>query len=679
MSKLYTPGKIGRLEIKNRVMMPAMHLAYCPGGEVSNRLIEFYRLRAQGGVGLIVAGAVGIDPLRINEHDMIQLYHDRFIPGLSRLTKEVHRHGTKIFPQLFHAGRYARSKEYGGKQAVAPSAVASRFTGEMPRELREEEILEIVEFFSRAAHRAKEAGFDGVEISASAGYLISQFLSPVTNQRVDRYGGNLERRMTFPLEVIAAVRQAVGEDFPIMVRVAGNDFIKGGNSNVEAKLFCAALEQAGVDAISVTGGWHETHVPQLTMDVPPGAFAYLGETVKSAVNIPVVVCNRIDVRLAEEILDHDRADFVGIARGLVADPDLVHKAEQGKYEDICPCIGCNQGCMDNIFFGKKLNCLVNPEAGREIELMEGSTLLRTVKTDYPKKILVIGAGIAGLEFGKVAAERGHHVTIWEEGIKPGGQALIASLPPGRRDFLRLIDYLTKACLKLKVKICYGKKAYADEVLKAVASGVFDQVVIAAGAKPSLPDFPIDQKALVVPAWDVLSGKVKTRSRVVIVGAGAVGVETALFLAETGTIDGPTLRFLMLNQGEKPEDLYQLLTRGCKDITLVEMGQGVGKDIGPSTRWSMLAKLKQFHVKIMDQTKVVAVNREGVLVEKTDGQELIPADTVILAGGACSNDEVFLQLKEKTDKISIIGDAKKPRKMLDAVREAYEEALRVSEY
>lgn len=675
ISKLYLPGKIGQLEIRNRLVMTPMHLAYCPGGEVDDRIIEFYRLRAQGGVGLIIVGAAGVDPLRINEHDMLEIYEDRFIPGLRRLTEAVHAEGAKIFPQLFHAGRYARSKEYGGLQAVAPSAVFSRFTGETPRELIQQEITEIISFFATAARRAKEAGFDGVEIVGSAGYLIAQFLSLATNQRQDRYGGDLQGRMTFPLEVIAAVRKSVGPDYPITVRVGGHDFLTEGNSNLEARQVCVALEKAGVDAINVTGGWHETHVPQITMDVPPGAFSYLGKSIKGTVSIPVIVCNRMNAQLAEEIVDEGNADFIGIARGFVADPQLANKAKKRAYDTIRPCIACNQSCMDNIFFGRKLKCLVNAEAGREVDLMKNALLPVQIEACCPENILVIGAGVSGLEYARVAAMRGHHVTIWEENLQPGGQVILASTPPGRQEFLRLITYLIHACQVLNVPIFFEKKATLDIVLGAINAGVFERVVIATGAKPMAPPIQIEEGASVVQAWDVLKKKVKTGPRVVIVGGGAVGVETALLLAEIGTIDAQTLRFHVLHQAARLEELYRMLTQGSKHITIVEMGKGIGKDIGPSTRWSRLKMLERFNVIAMDQTKVIAIKQGVVLVEKHERLESIPVDTVVLAGGSCSNDKLYAELKGKLDKLSIIGDAFKPRKIQDAISDAYEEAIK----
>lgn len=674
MPKLFSPGQIGKLTVKNRLVMTPMHLAYCPTGEVTDRIVEFYRLRAQGGVGLIIVGAVGIDPIRINRHGMLQMYGDDFIPGLKRLTAAVHQSGAKIFSQLFHAGRYARTKEYGGMAAVAPSAVPSRFTGETPRELTQQEIREIVGFFGKAAERAKKAGFDGVEIVASAGYLISQFLSPVTNERHDRYGGDLQGRMTFALEVVAAVREAVGAEFPIMVRIAGNEYIAGGNNNATAVEFGMALEKAGVDAINVTGGWHETLIPQITMEVPPGAFCYLGAGFKKArISIPIVICNRIDAHLAERVVENGDADFIGIARGFVADPELANKAANGDYHLIRPCIACNQGCMDNIFFGQSLSCLCNAEAGRETELINSSLSLK-ITSAHPKKILVIGAGAAGLEYARAAASKGNQVTIWEEKTQTGGQAHLAAAVPGRHDFLRLISYLNNACLDLKVTIVLGKKATTEDILAYVQAERIDRVVIAAGAKIQETQIPIEEGAPVVQAWDVLQGLVTTGRDVVIVGGGAVGVETALLLAGEGTINAETLRFLMMHRAENPEELYKLLTQGSKCITVIETEKMLGRDIGPSTRWSMMSMLKRYHVMMLDSLKVIAITREGVIIQTSEMQKTIPADTVILALGSRSNNALYHDLEGKIPKLIIIGDAVKPRKMQNAIWEAYNEAV-----
>jgi 2,4-dienoyl-CoA reductase (NADPH2) len=653
-----------------------MHLAYCPDGEITARILEFYRLRARGGVGLIVVGAVGIDPKRINRHGMIQMHDDRFIPGLRKLTDAIHNEGARIFPQLWHGGRYQRSKEYDGQQAVAPSPVFSRFTGETPRELSAFEIEEIISFFAAAAGRAKAAGFDGAELAGSAGYLIAQFLSPVTNQRTDRYGGSLEDRMTFAKEVVAAVKEAAGKDFPLMMRVAGNDFMSGGNTNAEAREFCLAMEKAGVDALSITGGWHETHVPQITMQVPAGVFAYLGRAIKESVSIPVVLCNRIDIKTAEENIDLDHADFIGIARGFVADPELAAKGACGATHLIRPCVGCNQGCMDNIFFGKHLSCLCNAEAGREFELLDAAAQKQKAQSEKPEKILVIGAGVAGMEFARVAASKGHNVTIWEEKEHPGGQLRLAGIPPGRNDFLRLNAYLVHACKTLGVSIKFKQKATEDRIMSVMKTDGFDYLVMATGALPATHPMDAESSVKIVQAWDVLLGRVKAGKRVVVAGGGAVGVETALMLAEIGTLDAESLRFLMLHNAEPLDKLMELLTRGSKQITIVEMTKQIGGDIGPSTRWSMIAALKKLGVTLKNLTKVTGIDKDGIAVEGPDGNCFLEADTMVLAMGSTPDNGLFKALEMKVEKILLIGDARKPGNIQAAIRDAYDKAASV---
>ncbi|MDQ7092419.1 FAD-dependent oxidoreductase [Desulfosporosinus sp. PR] len=668
MSLLFSPAQIGTLQVRNRLIMTPMHLGYSPKGEVTDRLVEFYRARARGGVGLIIVGGCGIDKIG-NAFAMTQLDDDSCLPGLRKLVDAVHAEGAKIVPQLYQAGRYAHSA-HTGQPSVAPSAIPSRLTGQMPVELTEEKISEIMVAYENAARRAQAAGFDGVEILASAGYLISQFLSPLTNHRTDRYGGDLQARMTFGLEVVETVRRTVGPDYPIIVRVAGNDFMPGSHTNAESRLFCQALEKAGVNALNVTGGWHETPVPQLTMNVPPGAYTYLAYGIKQAVSIPVIACNRINTpELAERILQEGKADFIGMARQLLADPEFPQKALQGNSAAIRPCIGCNQGCLDNVFRMKPVTCLVNAEAGREAELEP------LQPTSNPQKFLVIGAGASGLEYARVAALRGHSVTVWEEGQEPGGQLTLAAAPPGRKDFLRLREYLLKACQQLGVNISYGITATPESILTAVQEEGFAGVVLATGSLPVSPSISRQGGIKVLQAWDVLKGCEQTGETILIVGGGAVGVETALYLAEAGTLDNETLRFLMLEHAEAEKELYRLLTQSHKKITILEMAKGIGRDIGPSTRWSMLTDLKRYGVKCLDETTVLEVLPEGVSVESSGSKGLLPADTVIFAVGSRSRNELYSALEGKVKNLSVIGDALNPRKALDAIHNAYAEAIR----
>ena len=357
---LFSPITIRSMSLRNRIVMTAMHLGYTPASEVTDRLIAFYRARASGGAGLIIVGGCVIDEFG-GMLGMIGIRDDCFIPGLEKLTAAVKGEGAGIAAQLYQAGRYTHSVMIGGRKPFSSSAVRSRLTGETPRALELEEIPGVQDAFASAALRAKKAGFDAVEVLGSAGYLISQFLSPITNLREDRYGGPLENRMRFGLEVVEKVRRAVGPDYPILMRLAGNDFMPGSHTNREARIFAAEAEKAGIDLFNVTGGWHETRVPQLSTFVPRSAYVYLAQGVKSAVSVPVIASNRInDPQLAEDILREGQADLVTMARGLIADPELPNKAREGRTEEICRCIACNQGCFDSIFNLRSVTCLVNP-------------------------------------------------------------------------------------------------------------------------------------------------------------------------------------------------------------------------------------------------------------------------------------------------------------------------------
>lgn len=655
---LFAPGKIGGMTVSNRIVMPAVHLNYSPDGAINPKISAYFRERARGGAGLLIVGGCAIDDLGPGPL-MIRLDHRRYLPGLTELAAAVQGEGVKIAAQLYQAGRYTHSL-VTGKQAVAPSPVPSRLTRETPRELTREEIAEIRASFVRAALLVQEAGFDAVEVLASAGYLISQFLSPLTNQRTDEYGGTRENRMRFGLEVVSALKAALKESLPVLVRVGGNDFMAGGNTDEEAAAFCRALEAAGADGLNVTGGWHETYVPQTTMSVPPGAFTYLARNIKMAVSIPVIACNRInDPLLAERILTEGSADYIGMARGLIADPFLPAKAQAGKTGEICKCIGCNQGCLDQVFSLQPVTCLVNPRAGREAE-----TVL--VPASVTKKILVVGGGPAGLEAARVAALRGHEVTLWEKSQSLGGQLNLAAVPPGRSDFGRLVDYLAGEAARLGVTVVLGKEAAAADVL----AGSFAACIVATGARPSTPELPGIDGGNVVQAWDVLAGRAHSGQKVVVVGGGAVGVETALYLANQGALDAEALRFLLLSQAQTPATLASLAARGPKEITVVEMAHGIGRDIGISTRWTLLADLRRSGVTTQDKTTVRAITAQGVEAEKDGEKFLLAADTVVLAVGSVADDKLYRELEGHIAELYLLGDAQSPRKALDAMHEAF---------
>jgi len=621
------------MELKNRIVMTAMHLGYTPDGEVTDRLTDFYSLRAKGGVGFIIVGGCRFDDYG-GMTSMISISDDRFIPGLQRLTDSVKKNGAKIAAQLYHAGRYAHSLAIDGRTPFSSSAVRSKLTGETPRALELEEIPAVQDLFAKAAVRARESGFDSVEILGSAGYLISQFLSPLTNLRQDAYGGSFEKRMRFGVEVAKKVRKAVGPDYPVIMRIAGNDFMEGGNTNLEARAFASELEKAGVDLLNVTGGWHETRIPQLTMAVPRKAYIYLAKGIKSAVSIPVLASNRVnDPHLGEEILRNGEADLVTMARALIVDPDLPNKARRGTSHLIYHCVACNQGCFDNIFKSKPATCLVNPWAGREGELSYRPPA-------EPKKVLVIGGGPAGMKAACTLTERGHRVSLVEKQDILGGQLLLNRHIPGREELITAGADLAKNLEALNVDILLGREADI-QLIKDLSP---DAVVIATGARPIQPDIPGNDNPNVVQAWDLLAGKVTAGKKVVIIGGNAVGLETALCLASQGTLSAEVLRFLMINRAESIETLTELLNTGDVEVTVVEMAKKVGQDIGASTRWTVLAELGRLGVTILKESTAVEITAEGLKIEKGDQSGFLAADSIVLAVGSTPENALVSEIE-----------------------------------
>jgi 2,4-dienoyl-CoA reductase (NADPH2) len=662
---LFSPIKINKLEIKNRIVMTAMHLGYTPEGFVTDRLVDFYTARARGGAGLIIVGGCTIDDIS-SMVGMINIEDDRYIPGLKRLTEAIKSEGSRIAAQLYQAGRYVHSSAIGGRKAISASAVRSKFTGETPRALELGEITLVQDKFTQAAVRAKESGFDAVEILGSAGYLISQFLSPITNLRKDQYGGSLENRMRFGVEIAVKVRRAVGKDYPVIIRLAGNDFMEGGNTNKEAKIFASELEKAGIDLFDITGGWHETRVPQLTMAVPHGAYVYLAQGIKSVVSVPVLSSNRInDPYMGEQILRNGSADLVTMARGLIADPELPNKAIAGKSNLIYRCIGCNQGCFDMVFTDNPVTCTVNPSAGLEEE-----TALRPA--DNKKKVLVIGGGPAGMKAACMAAERGHQVTLAESKGQLGGQLLLNRVIPGRHEMITAAEDLISNLKSLKVDVLINKKIDAAFV-KAFSP---DAIVLATGALPLLPAIIGLEDEKVLTAWDLLSGKGKLGKRVAVIGGNAVGLETALYAASIGTVTPDALHFLAVHRAETWDVMEALINKGIKEVTVVEMLAKYGRDIGPSTRWTILDELKRLGVRIVSGAKAVAVTKEGLEIEKEGKDEIIRADSIVIAAGAKPEKSLEEQLKPIVKEIHVIGDAAGPRKALDAVREGFLVGLKI---
>ncbi|MFC1870553.1 FAD-dependent oxidoreductase, partial [Chloroflexota bacterium] len=515
--------------------------------------------------------------------------------------------------------------------------------------------------YAEAARRAKQAGFDAVEISGSAGYLVNQFLSPVTNQRQDKYGGSFQNRLRFLMEIIESTREKVGHEFPLIYRSCGSDFMEGGLTPDDYKVIAREAERAGVHAIGVTGGWHEAPVPEITMHVPRGGYVYLAQGLKEAVNIPVIACNRInEPLLAEEILRQRKADLIGMGRALLADPELPNKAQSGRFEDIRICIACNQGCLDNLFMRKPIQCLVNAQAGCEREYE-----IKPVKRK--KRVAVIGGGPAGMEAARVAALRGHQVTLYEKGDSLGGLLKLASLPPGKAEIENTVRYLSTQIMKSGVDIRLGTEATRDMIREAK----FDAVVEATGAVPIVPDIPGIDSRQVVTAQDVLRDRVTVREKVVIVGGGSVGCDVALFLAHQRAMTDDNA-FFLIKYGADHEATLALLKKAGGSITIVEKLPRIGKDIGVTTKWIVLGQLEQYGIRGITGTDVKQVLEGGIVVEKDGNQSRLEADTVVLAAGYLPRESLFRQSegRQGEPELYAIGDCVEPRKALDAIHEGF---------
>jgi len=666
IKRLFEPITINKLVIKNRIVMPAMGLAYSSDYSFNDRYRAFYRERARGGAGLLTIGPMAID--RVGSAPFMPgLFDDSYVGPLRDFIDHLHHEtDVRVATQFLHMGRYTFSG-LTGIQPIAPSPIPSALTHETPREMTLDDIETVKTAYAQAARRAVEAGFDFLEILACTGYLISEFLSPLTNQRTDAYGGGIHHRMRFGLEVIQEVRKAIGPDVALGIRIAGNDFMKGGHTNRESAQFAAAAEAAGVDAINVTGGWHETRIPQLTSNVPPGAFVYLARGIKKAVQVPVFASNRLgDPYVAERALRSGACDMICWARPLIADPELPNKVKEGRMDEIIPCIACNQGCFDSIFAGAPVTCILNPRAGNE-------TRFRIEASKTPKNILVAGGGPAGMAFALTAAQRGHHIVLCEKTNRLGGQVNLACAPSGKREFGRLIGSMQARMARWGVDVHLETPLTAHRVKEKRPN----LLVVASGARPARIDVPGIHKSHVVDAWDVLADKVPyIGNRVVVVGGNATGCETALFVAQMGLPDPETLAFLMIHSAEDMDVAAQLLQATGRQITVLDMASRLADNAGRTARWSLIKDLKLMGVALRPRTTLLEIQEDGVVVRTESGEEVIPADTVILAVGAVSVTDLANEMEGSDIPLITIGDAMTPRKITDAVREGFESALTI---
>ncbi len=644
--QLFTPIQIGNMVVRNRIVMPPMHMGYgTMDGTISEKYLDYYEARAKGGAGLIITEATAVHPDRKYGLCPLCLFDDALIPSWKQLADTVHRHGAKLAAQLMDPGPELM-KILTGMDPVGPSPVAGRsLFRSMPRELTAGEIEAIVEDFGHAVLRAQRAGLDAVEIHAAHGYaLVGSFMSPFFNKRTDAYGGSLERRAKILLDIIQSARDKVGPEFPLIVRIAGDERRTGGRTLQESQFIARILVDAGVNAIEVSGGTIPTVFWAVVAPsgTPLALNADFAHGIKQVVDVPVICVGRINTpRVAEFVLETGKADMVSMGRALHADPELPNKAAAGALDDIAPCIACNIGCIGTVMRGQYATCIVNPAAGREREMA-------LVPTDKPKRVLVAGGGPAGLEAARVAALRGHKVALFEKKGKLGGQIHLASVPPFMQEISQLVQYLSRQVEKAGVQVELGKAvtpALIDEFKP-------DVLIVATGAEPLIPDsLRGTDRENVVTAWEVLAGhEASLAGNVVVVGGGLVGCETADFLAQT----------------------TDNMDAAATHVTILEMQERLALDGNPEARHLLMDRLREKRVDIMLKSRADEIIDGGVLFTK-DGKEISVqgAEYVILATGAKSVDSLSEAVKDKVAEVYVIGDARNPATALQATADAAE--------
>lgn len=666
---LLAPLELGFTTLRNRVMMGSMHTGLEEHPDGFRRMARFFGDRAAGQVGLIVTG--GISPNEAGSLGLGGATLDDSGDGHRLITDAVHQAGGKILMQVLHGGRYSRHPD-----AVAPSPIASRINPHTPRPLSSGEIIQTIEDFASCAQRARDAGYDGVEIMGSEGYLITQFISLRTNQRDDDWGGSFENRIRFPVDVMRRTRETCGDDFIILYRLSLLDLVEGGLSWQETVKLAQALEAAGATMFNTGIGWHEARIPTIMHSVPRGAFTWATARLMGKVKVPLIASNRInDPAQAEALIAGGQADLVSMARPFLADADFVAKAAAGKAAEINTCIACNQGCLDYIFKGKVCTCLVNPRACYETEL-----LIEPARTT--KQIAVIGAGPGGLSYAITAAERGHQITIYEAAERIGGQFNMAMAIPGKEDYGETIRYWEAQIKRLGIALKLNHRATASEL----QAGPYDEIILATGVRPRTLDLPGIEHAKVLSYVDVLQHGKSVGERVAIIGAGGIGFDVAEFLSHDGGPGDPANpdidRWLREWGVDRDPDHDGGLSpagplmRSPRQITLLQRKtQALGRGLGMTTGWAARAGLQMKGVEMVGGVTYRKVDDAGLHITVDGEDRVLAVDNVVICAGQEEQRDLHSALTAGGTTVHLIGGADVAGE-LDALR-AIEQGTRLA--
>ncbi len=638
---LFSPIKVGTQEVKNRVFMPPVSTNLADHGYVTDALVDHYAARAKGGVGLIITEVVTVEPTYTYLPGDMCCYDDTFIPGWEKLAAAVHQYGAKIMPQLFHPA-YMAFNVPGTPRLVAPSFVGPSYAREAPRPITIDEIHELTRQFGDAAVRMQKAGVDGVEVHAAHAHgMLGGFLSPQYNKRTDEYGGSLDARMRFLLEVIVEIRERCGKDFIIDVRISGDEYTDGGLTLNDMIYVSRRLEKAGVDMIHVSGGTtikRGSAIP--AAGTKQASHAVLSREIKKHVTIPVATVGRInEAWIAEELIEDGAADICMMGRANLCDAEFCNKAAAGRAEEVRPCIGCLR-CLNGIMFGKPISCTVNPDVEHDEAGFEPAA--------EKKNVLVVGAGPAGMEAAYIAARRGHNVVLVDKQDQPGGQLRIASVPPAKQELTRVIKYQFSRLAEAGVDVRMGVELTAEDIQRDFAGY---EVVLAYGAEPIVPGFMTGFKQ-VMTADDLLAGRAFPGKKIVIVGGGSVGCETADYLAP----------------------LVNDLAPSNRDVTLIEMTRTLAANEGGAGRAVLVTRILDKGVHVLTEAKLTGVTEDTISYEK-DGEEHVieGADTLVLALGYRPNTALADALTEAGFACHVLGDSKQCGNLRDAIEAGYKAA------